>query len=137
MGKPILFVSTTAGSGLKNTLDYMENLSIQWGAFPTNKIGRKITTLKKPISEKEYRNFVSHIKMEKKDFKPTLNQLMIYQVQRVMAQKLLPRDKEYWIKKRWNESIYFYDCKINVFKKSVAVLFHKMLYNKMKKVDED
>lgn len=134
-GKPILLLASTAGSGLKNTLNYLENITVQWGAFPTNKIGRKITTLKNPILESEYKSFVNHLNMPKYQYKPKLNQLITFHVQRVMAQKLLPNDGEYWIAKGWIDKSYFYNCKVNVVKKIISNLFYKMLYSKIKKVE--
>lgn len=136
-GKPILLLASTAGSGLKNTLNYLENIAVQWGTFPTDKIGRNITTLKKPILDKEYSSFVKHLNISKKEYKPKINQLITFQVQRVMAQKLSPIDGDYWIDKGWIDKSYFYDCEINLGKKIAANLFHKMLYNKIKKVAED
>ncbi|MCB2291188.1 flavodoxin family protein [Clostridium sp. CS001] len=136
-GKPILLLASTAASGLKNTLSYLENISIQWGAFPTNKIGRKVTTLKDPILYKEYSSFLKHLTIPKKDYKPKLNQLITFQVQRVMAQKLFPIDNTYWAEKGWLDKSYFYDCKVILTKKTVSKLFHKMLYSKIKNVNEE
>lgn len=33
------------------------------------------------------------------EYKPTLNQLIMFQVQKVLAVKILEKDKEYWIVK--------------------------------------
>lgn len=136
-GKPILLLASTAGSGLKNTLNYLENIAVQWGTFPTKQIGRKVSTLKYPISDKEYSSFLKHLTIPKNQYKPKLNQLITFQVQRVMAQKLFPIDNKYWSEKAWTDKLYFYDCKVNLGKKIVSKLFHKMLYSKIKKVDEE
>lgn len=136
-GKPILLLASTAASGLKNTLSYLENIAVQWGTFPTNKIGRKVSTLKYPILDKEYSNFLKHLTIPKNQYNPKLNQLITFQVQRVMAQKLFPIDNRYWSEKSWTDKLYFYDCKINLSKKTVSMLFHKMLYRKIKRVDEE
>jgi multimeric flavodoxin WrbA len=136
-GKPILLLASTAASGLKTTLSYLDNIAVQWGTFPTNKIGRKVTTLKNPILDKEYSSFLNHLTIPKKEYKPKLNQLITFQVQRVMAQKLFPVDNKYWTEKGWLDKSYFYDCKVTITKKTVSNLFHKMLYRKIKKVNEE
>ena len=68
-GIPIMNVVTTSSSGIKNTLKYMDNVAVQWGAFPTDNISRKVTTVKEKVQPKEYENFVKHIMMDKKLYK--------------------------------------------------------------------
>lgn len=134
VSKPIMFVATTSASGIKLTFEYLNNLAIQWGTFPTVNISRKVSTLKLPIREEEYDNFVNHIFMNKKQYKPSVKQLIQFQVQKVLAQKILPKDKEFWEAKHWLNKIYFYDAKISFSKRILVRWFYKFLYSKVKKV---
>ncbi|GKX31206.1 hypothetical protein SH1V18_36860 [Vallitalea longa] len=132
-GIPIMNVVSTAASGIKNTLKYMDNVAIQWGAFPTDGISRKVTTIKKEIQPKEYQNFVKHLMMPKELYKPTLNQLILFSVYKVLALKIMKIDTDYWDEKGWSDKNYFFDAKINIFKKIIASRFYKMLYKKVNK----
>lgn len=136
VGKPVLLVATTAASGLKETLKYLEKTAVQWGAFPAGSIGRTVSSLNNPISSKEYDNFVSHLFIEKKKYNPSMNQLIFFQVQKVLAEKILPIDKTYWEEKDWINKLYYFDCSMNPFNKTVAKGFYKMLSKKVVKVGE-
>lgn len=135
-GIPIMNVVTTSSSGIKNTLKYMDNVAIQWGAFPTDNISRKVTTVKEKVQPKEYENFVKHIMMDKKLYKPSIEQLIYFSVSKVLALKVIKRDAKYWEDKGWLSKNYFYDSKINIFKKVIANRFYKMLYKKVNRVEE-
>ncbi|MPN04826.1 Iron-sulfur flavoprotein [bioreactor metagenome] len=136
VGIPALVVSTTAASGLKGTFKILDKLLIQWAAFPTGAIGRTANTIKNPVDQKEYKNFVNHLFMKKEDYKLTLNQLIMFQVQKVLATKILELDKEYWEEKHWVDNNYFYNCNISQVKKGISKSFYKMLNKKVKKVGE-
>ena len=136
VGVPGLIVATTAASGLKDTFKSLEKLLIQWAAFPTGTIGRTANTLKKPVEQKEYINFINHLFMKKEDYKPTLNQLIMFQVQKVLATKILDLDKEYWEEKDWINNNYFFKCNISQVKRGASKSFYKILNKKVKKVGE-
>jgi len=126
-GKPVLIISTTKGSGLKSTLKYLDRVVIQWGGFNAGKIGRTIRTIDDKITERECKNFISHLSMKKENYKPSLNALTNFQVQKVLSNKLLGLDREYWEKKGWNTDEYYFKCKINIFKRITAASFGKFL----------
>ena len=77
--------------------------------------------------ERECENFINYLGMKKEDYKPSLNALINFQVQKVLAYKLIGLDSEYWIGKGWNDESYYFKCKINVFKKLIARSFGKFL----------
>lgn len=131
IAKPALLLSTTAGSALKSNLDYLEKVAIDWGLHPSNKIGRTVNNLKKEVELNEVSNFIDNLFKEKNDYKPSLKQIINFQVQRILAQKLLKIDHDYWKKRGWINSLYFYDCKIGIIKKTIAILFYKFLYKKI------
>ena len=126
-GKPVLVISTTKGSGLKSTLKYLERVVIQWGGVNAGKIGRNIRNIDKEITESECENFIRHLSMNKENYKPSLNALINFQVQKVLAYKLVGLDSEYWKEKGWNDDAYYFKCRINLFKKPIATSFGKFL----------
>lgn len=126
-GKPVLVISTTKGSGLKPTLKYLQRVVIQWGGFNAGKIGRSIRTIDNKITENECENFIRHLSMKKQNYKPSLNALINFQVQKILAYKLMGLDGEYWKEKGWNEDVYYFKCRINVFKRLISTSFGKFL----------
>jgi multimeric flavodoxin WrbA len=129
-GKPILVISTTKGSGLNSTLKYLQRIVIQWGGFNAGRIGRNIRTINNKISQSECENFINHLSMSKENYKPSLNSLINFQVQKVLSYKLVGLDTEYWKEKGWFTDAYYFKCKINIFNKLIATSFGKFL-NKM------
>jgi len=65
--------------------------------------------------------------MKKENYKPSLNSLINFQVQKVLAYKLIGLDIEYWKEKGWNVHAYYFKCRINVFKKIISKGFGKFL----------
>ncbi len=126
-GKPVLVISTTKGSGLKSTIKYLKRIVIQWGGFYTGKISRSIRTIDNKITESECENFIKHLNMKKEHYKPSLNALINFQVQKVLAYKLIGLDSEYWKEKGWNDKEYYFKCRINIFKSLIATSFGKFL----------
>ena len=136
-GKPVLLVATTAGSGLKDTFKTLDKIMTQWGVFPTGHIGRTVSTLSREISDKDVSNFINHLYMNKAQFKPSINQLINFQVQKVLAVKVLTFDKQYWDEKGWTDKDYFFDAKIPIGKKLISRSFYKMLYKKVNPVNNN
>ncbi|GAA0180316.1 flavodoxin family protein [Clostridium sediminicola] len=126
-GKPVLVVSTTKGSGLKPTLKYLKRVVIQWGGFYTGSIGRTIRNIDNEIENSECENFVKHLRKNKENYKPSFSALINFQVQKVLAYKLIGLDSQYWIEKGWNDAPYYFKCKINIFKRFVTTSFGKFL----------
>lgn len=126
-GKPVLVMATTKGSGLKTTLKYLQRVAIQWGGFYTSRISRNIATIDKKITESECESFINHIGMRKEKYKPSLDALINFQVQRVLAYKLVGLDSEYWKAKGWNTEPYYFKCKINIFNRLISTGFGKLL----------
>jgi multimeric flavodoxin WrbA len=112
VGKPALLVATTSVSGIKDTLGFLEKTIVHWGAFPCGSISRTVKNLKSPVEHKEYDDFVKHLFMKKSKYTPKLNQLMFFQVQKVLAEKILQVDKEYWKAKDWNHKPFYFKCNI-------------------------
>ncbi len=131
-GKPIMCVSTTKGSGLKNTLDYLESVVVQWGGVNCRSIGRNIRNIDKEVEFKEVKEFLDLLNKDKKDYKPSINSLINFQVQKVLSNHTIEKDSEYWCDKGWKDEIYYFPCKINPAKRILANGFYKMMSSKMK-----
>jgi multimeric flavodoxin WrbA len=136
VGKPVLLVATTAASGLKDTLKFLEKTVVQWGGFPSRKIGRTVNSLKDAVKPNEYDSFVKHLFMEEHKYTPSVNQLIFFQVQKVLAEKVLTIDKEFWEQRNWMDKVYYFDCRINAINRTVAKSFYKMLSKKVVRAGE-
>ena len=138
--KPVLSVSTTKGSGLRQTLSYLKSIAIQWGAVPAGMVGRTIFTQNRPVSEKEISGFIRLVHCPQ-NHSPSLNQLINFEVQKALAMAMNPLDREYWQEKQWQNKPYFYPCRINKFYSVMSLAFGKFLQDKMnssgKKIDNN
>ena len=134
-GCPILLVATTSSSGLRNTFSTLEKIMNQWGAFPTGKIGRSLTNLSDDVTDKELESFIKHLNMDKSKYKPSINQLMIFQVQKVLAVKILTFDRKFWEDNDWISKDYFFDAKISIANRLICRAFYSRLYKKIKPVN--
>lgn len=126
-GKPVLVIATTKGSGLKSTINYMQKVVTQWGGINAGSIGRTIRNIDVDVKVEECKLFIKYLKIDKKNYKPSMESLMNYQVQKALAQHLIGLDEEYWRNKGWNEALYYFECKINPVKKLIANSTFKMI----------
>jgi multimeric flavodoxin WrbA len=127
VGMKILGVITTAFSGIKQTGNYLKDLSLQWGAVYCDDIVRNAINIDKPVKEIELKRFIKLLYKEKKDYKPSLKQLIEFQTQRILAKKILRIDRKYWIEKGWMDKPYFYKSKINIYKLAISYTFSMIL----------
>ncbi|HAX72528.1 MAG TPA: flavodoxin family protein [Firmicutes bacterium] len=134
-GKPMLTISTTKGSGLEGTLDYLDCVVTQWGGYQTGRIGRTIRNVDHAVSEKECQKFIESIQMDKSDYKPRWESVKNYQVQKVLSRKLVDLDRKYWDERGWDKQVYYFDCRINPLKKVGGNLLYSFLNRVIKAVD--
>lgn len=135
VGKPCLVVSTTAGSGLKKTVKYLEDTAVSWGMSPIGHITKKVIDLPYELNTKEIDILMGVTTWRKENYRPSLNTLMQYQVQKVLALKILPNDKAYWESKGWQNRVFYYPCRIPITKRILAGSFYKILANKIHPVE--
>ncbi|RKX81552.1 MAG: flavodoxin family protein [Spirochaetes bacterium] len=136
-GKVLLPVVTTAGSALKQTLHYLGEVAYQWGMVSVRGIGRKVSNIHVDLKKKEYIDLVETIRRGSRNHKPSLEALMSYQVQRVLAEKILTIDRDFWRKKGWDRQIYYYSCRIGVVKRLLASLLYTILLNRIRSVENE
>jgi multimeric flavodoxin WrbA len=134
VGKPMLSVATTAGSGLKDVLDYLDQVALQWGQHPTGKIGRSYVD-QSPLSQTTVSNFVWHLNHPPSAYTLSLRQVMQYQVQKVLALKVLPIDREYWVERGWDKQPYYFLCRIPLGNRIIAWCFYQWFYRRIDPVN--
>ncbi|MBI9045223.1 MAG: NAD(P)H-dependent oxidoreductase [Anaerolineaceae bacterium] len=125
-GKPVLSLATTAGAGLKDVQSYLDKVAVQWGMHPTDKIGRTVMN-KTPLSLDEVSNFLWHLNNPPDAYTPSLNQVMQFQVQKVLAMKVVAIDRAYWSARGWDKQQYYYACRLSLGKRLIAWGFYKLL----------
>lgn len=129
VGKPVFFVTTTAATGTRQTLRYLNDLAIQWGAVRTGSVSRNAVTIeKKPVSGRVLVKFKKYLDREAlKRNRPTLKELVEFNTQKVLALKIIPLDKQYWNDTGYMKSRYFYPCRIGPLKRVIAFLYFQLL----------
>lgn len=126
-GKPLLVVSTTKGSGLKYTLKYLERIGTQWGTYNCGSIGRDIRSIKKEVTERECEKFVQSLKSKKSTYKPSVESIINFSVQKVLSRNINGLDEAYWMENGWYSQPYYFTCKINVVKKALGNITYGFL----------
>jgi len=136
-GKPGLILVTTAGSYQKDTYRYLATVAMHWGLLHTGGAIRKAGTVGDPLTQREISAFIRVLREGPASFSPSFRQLTLFQVQKVLAQKILPVDLAYWNEQGWTQRGFYVGCRIPAWKRSLAWLFHRMLYSRIKGFDAD
>lgn len=131
VGKPVLLASTSAGSGLRDVLTYLEKVAIQWGAHPTGFIGRSNVN-QSPVTEDDLKKFIWHLTNPQEKYKPSYKQITQYQVQKVLSLKVLDIDKQFWAKKGWDKQVYYFNCRIDPLKRLWGQIFFNFMMMRIK-----
>lgn len=134
--KPTLILANTQGSGIKNTLNSIKEVMIQWGVCICGTIHRNGRTFNKPIEEKELENFINMIESNGKLYSPSFKEVYTYNIQRALATNIFPLDKKYWKDKQWLYKAYFKGSKLNLIKKLYGNIIYKMLCKVIKPVND-
>jgi len=128
VGKPILFVTTTQVTGSKQAIAYLEDLSVQWGTIHSGSISRTMFNLESELKKDSLSKFIFFLEDKNKIlYRPALKQIIEFYTQKVLAVYVLPLDRKHWTEKGYLDKPYYYDCRINVFKRFIGYLFYKML----------
>ena len=122
----------TQGSGLKNTINSIEESLYQWGVSLCCKISKKGKEINKPIELNEIEPFVTLLNNNGKGYWPSFKEVATFNVQKALGQKIFHLDKEYWEDKIWNKHSYFPSAKVNVIKKIYGDVIYKILYKNIK-----
>ena len=134
VGKPVMPLVTTAGSGEKNTLNYLTEAVTYWGAHPVKGTSRNASN-RAPIRKEELEDFIRHLEMPAARYRPSLKQVMLFQVQKVLALKVSRLDSKYWREKGWDARDYYYRCRISLPKRLLGKLLFSVLYRRIEATD--
>ena len=128
-GKPALFVSATAISGIKSTIKYLDQFAMGWGVRRCGAVARTAKSISRPVDEKEIKKFLAMLSGDKKHYRPAMNEIILFQVQKTLAQKSDGDDRRFWEEKEWLDKYYYYDCKIGAGKKVFSKIMSRILAN--------
>lgn len=128
-GIPILAVVTTASSGSKQTINYINDVALQWGAIASGGIKRNYRDLEKRVTEKEISRFIKHLNMDKEKYRPSIKQIIEFNTQKILAIKIFSTDLVFWEENGWINNNYYYDCKIGLLKYIIGKLYFSLLNN--------
>jgi multimeric flavodoxin WrbA len=137
IGKPVLVAVTTASSGVNNTLKSIDEALIQWGVDITGHIKRTLKTSNYDINYNEIQGFIEHLKSDRKSYKTTLKQIIIFNIEKVVATNILSNDMEYWKQKQWIDKDYYAEGKVSLPKKIFGRIFYKILSIKVKPINKN
>ena len=127
-GKPILFVATTEATGIKDTKKCFETIAMEWGVQKAGFIARSSRNINSSVKDKELIQFLKLLNEGKSSYKPSIYEINIFQVQKVLALKTNERDKQFWQDSGWIDKVYYYTCKVNLLKRIFSNLIFKFLY---------
>lgn len=136
-GKPGMVLVTTAGSYQKDTYRYLSTVAMHWGLLHAGGAIRNAGTVDQPLTSREVGAFIKVLREGPAGFSPSFRQLTLFQVQKVLAQKILPVDLAYWNGRGWTKRGFYVDCRVPAWKRTLAWLFHRMLYSRIKGFDAD
>ena len=136
--KKAILVSSTGGSGLKETLDYMKMCAIGWGFQIAGVVGVCGPTLKRDSVYREevqrkIDSLVEKVCCNKKAASPSLFQIAMFRAMQLKAQKSSEKkniEYEYWQERGWFHQHYYTEDKMGLFKR----IFSIMMSNIMKKI---
>ena len=131
-GKPVLFAATTTVTGIKETIRFFDQFSTGFGARKGGYVTRVHKTLNVPVAEKEITKFLSLLQQDPKYYKPTMNEIVLFEVLKVLALKSSGADRQFWEEKKWIDKVYYFDCKMGVGKKLFSRMMFKILTNAMR-----
>lgn len=133
VGTPIFSCVTTNASGAKETLRYLKDITIQWGAIPAGEIAVKLAGVEQNDLEKELERFCMLIAAPKELDRPSWKRVFDFQVQKVLALQVLRQDQPYWEQQGWAQRDYYYENQLSWTKKHAGHLFYRFLAGKMGK----
>lgn len=137
IGKPLLNVVTTAGSYERDALTYLSNIAMHWGCALGGAISRKQTTMHKAVKAHELKKFITLINRGSFLYKPSFKHLMLFKVQKVLAQKVLENDTIWWNEHGLSKQLFYFSCRLSPLKIAATSLFYGLFYSFIKKYDDE
>jgi len=131
-GKPVMFVSTTNSTGLKEVNQFYHSLVNGFGMRKGEFVSRAGKKMADPVTEKEIAGFISLLEKDKKDYAPSMGEIVMFNVGKVLALKSTGDDKNFWEENGWIDKKYYYPCKMNLCKKLFGNFMFNVLTNAMR-----
>ncbi|NBC28367.1 MAG: hypothetical protein GVY29_00065 [Spirochaetes bacterium] len=131
VGIPVFTLVTTAGSGAAQTVNYLGATAASWGAHPVGGITRTASKTA-PVARPEVERFLDHLGRSRERYRPTLRQIMLFQVQRVLATKVAEIDRRYWEAQGWDRASFYYACRIGPVKRVIGTIFYRLLWRRIR-----
>ncbi len=129
VGKPVFFVTTTQATGSKQAVRYLKDLSLQWGSIYAGHISRTMFNLEEKIDPGHLRKFLYFLEREHlSTYRPSLKQSIEFMTQKVLAEEILPLDREYWKNRGYLDCAYYYPARINPFNRIIARVYRMLSY---------
>jgi multimeric flavodoxin WrbA len=123
-GKPVLFVASTTFTGIKETNKFFRSYAVGFGARIGDFISRVEKKFEEPVQEKEMAKFLSLLEEDTKYYRPAMDEIIMFTVQKVLALKSTKEDRKYWEEKGWLDKRYYFPCKMSPGK----MLFSKFIF---------
>jgi len=130
-GMPVMFAVTTAATGIKETCGFLKSFAIGFGGRIGDAVTRAGKKMKEPVTEKEMSKFLSLLEKNAKDYKPSMKEIIMFTVGKVLALKSEGDDRKFWEEKKWIDKKYYYPCKMNPGKKLFSKFMFKVLTKAM------
>lgn len=125
IGKPVLSVATAAGPLMKKSTAYLDEIALHLGMMPCGSV-RQIASAPKAVKPQQVRQFLHRLELPQEKHRPSLRQLFNFLIQQFSA-TTLPKDQEYFQSFGWDKSLYYYNCRINIFNRTVISLSKGMI----------
>lgn len=136
-GKPAMALVTTAGSYQRETLSYLSTVAMHWGLMYAGGATRDAGSMGRPLEARETDRFIRALEGGPAAFAPSLRQLALFQVQKVLALKILPVDAAFWRAKGWDRGHFYVECRLPPWKRLVSGAFYRLLHARIKGFDPD
>jgi len=132
VGKPVMFVATTASTGLKETKRFFELFATGFGARKGGLVARSGKTLGKPVQEKELSRFLTLLAQDKRYYRPAMSEIVMFTVGKVLATKSTGDDRRFWEEREWLNRNYYYPCKMGPVRNLFSKLMFRVISNAMR-----
>lgn len=130
VGKPIMFALSTQVTGIKQAIAYLKDLSVQWGTIYCGSISRNVFNRESLKKDKIPKKFLKYLDgNQRRDYKPSIKEVIEFNTQKVLAIHIVPLDKEYWTSNSYLDLPYYYPCKISAFKRFPGWIYFVFLNN--------
>jgi multimeric flavodoxin WrbA len=130
-GKAVMFVATTASTGLKETKQFFETYGTGIGARKGDFVSRTSKTMGNQVQEKELSKFLSLLETDKKEYSPAPDEIIMFTVQKIMALQSNGEDRTFWETQKWLDKPYYYPCNMNPIKVSFGKMMFKIISKAM------